>query len=69
MNSKNCNLARWRLQVSVEQVGPDQVLKHYIKLKVRWELVTILRDYQDIFASSYDDILGTDPNVMAYDLK
>ena len=39
-----------------------------MSISIRDELVALLRDYQDIFAWSYQDMLGLSPNIVQHRL-
>ena len=58
-------------EIVLDDSKPDQTIKigTLASLMVRQELTTFLRDNQDIFAWSHEDMPGIDPSVMVHRLN
>ena len=58
-------------EIVLDDSKPDQTIKigTLASLTVRQELTTFLRDNQDIFAWSHEDMPGIDPSIMMHRLN
>ncbi|KAK1563747.1 hypothetical protein Q3G72_032146 [Acer saccharum] len=58
-------------QVALDPEDPSRTIKvgASLNVHVKTQLVTLLRDYKDVFAWSHEDMLGIDPKVISHCLS
>ncbi|KAK0605493.1 hypothetical protein LWI29_027475 [Acer saccharum] len=58
-------------EVALDPEDPSRTMKvgASLSVHVKTQLVTLLRDYKDVFAWSHEDMLGVDPRVISHHLS
>ncbi|KAK0587844.1 hypothetical protein LWI29_029875 [Acer saccharum] len=58
-------------EVALDPEDPSRTVKvgASLNVHVKTQLVTLLRDYKDVFAWSHEDMLGIDPKVISHSLS